>query len=155
MLLHVSQVQQLSSVPFLFLSPFSSLSLSLYCTGTHIHGLLQKSWIIGRASANQGQPLDALRHRGNRSDAGPELDAVLRLAIGLVLGKLWAARSRLAGAQEPGLDDMAELGRRTLVLEHLLAVVPSHAAAGGAAAHEDHFALAFRRSRWHDNDDEG
>jgi len=45
------------------------------------------------------------------------------------------------GSQEPRLDNVAQLGGRALVFEHLLGVVPAHAAAGRAAAHEDDFTL--------------
>jgi len=49
--------------------------------------------------------------------------------------------NRRTGSEEPGLDDEAELGRGALPLQELFGVVPTHPAPGGAASHEDDFAL--------------
>jgi hypothetical protein len=44
-------------------------------------------------------------------------------------------------SKEPGLDDVAQLGRWTFTTEHLHGVVPSHAAKRATASDEDDFTL--------------
>lgn len=49
--------------------------------------------------------------------------------------------NELTSAKEPGLDNVAELGRGNVTAKHLLAVVPSHAAIGSSASNENDFGL--------------
>jgi hypothetical protein len=58
---------------------------------------------------------------------------------------------RRTGTEKPRLDDVAELGTRTLPLEQLLGVVPTHSSTGKAASDQNDFALFVSSSCYHDD----
>lgn len=77
-------------------------------------------------------------------DVLDELGAMLLLHIVSPLLECLARRRVSARAQEPGLNDGGELGRRHIAVEHLLAMIPPHTALRDAAADKHHIALGAR-----------
>ena len=77
----------------------------------------------------------------NIGDVLDELGAMLCLHLLSPLAKLQTGRGLRTRAEEVRLHDGCHIRRRHIAIEHLHAVVPTHAALGHAAAHEHHVAL--------------
>mmetsp|Transcript_41220 Transcript_41220/g.95100 ORF Transcript_41220/g.95100 Transcript_41220/m.95100 type:complete len:210 (-) Transcript_41220:16-645(-) len=102
--------------------------------------LLEKARIVSGAARDESKLFArGLRHIVDRAE---EVDA---LVLVLELGELLAGVAVRASTEKPRLNDVRQLGAGDVAVDHLLGVVPAHAA-GGHTATDEHDVAGARHS---------